>query len=47
MLILVGVLFLVPLLGEQLGVDLSFVSHAVGVVSGAIMAAILRLTGNG
>jgi Zn-dependent protease len=46
MLILVGVLFLVPLLGEQLSVDLSFVSRAVGVVSGTIIGAILRLTGN-
>jgi Zn-dependent protease len=46
MLILLAVLFLVPLLGEQLGVDLSFVSRAVGVVSGTIMDAILRLTGN-
>jgi Zn-dependent protease len=46
MLILLAVLFLVPLLGEQLGVDLSFVSRAVGVVSSTIMSAILRLTGN-
>jgi len=46
MLILLGVLFLVPLLGEQLGVDLSFVSRAVGLVSGTIIGAILRLTGN-
>jgi Zn-dependent protease len=47
MLILVGVLFLVPLLGEQLGVDLGIVSRMVGVVSGAIIGAILWLTGNG
>ena len=46
MLILLAVLFLVPLLGEQLGVDLSFVSRAVGLVSGTIIGAILRLTGN-
>jgi Zn-dependent protease len=46
MLILVAVLFLVPLLGEQLGLDLSFVSRAVGVVSGTIIGGILRLTGN-
>jgi len=46
MLILVSVLFLVPLLGEQLGVDLSFVSRAVGVVSNTLIGAILRLTGN-
>jgi Zn-dependent protease len=46
MLILVGVLFLVPLLGEQLGVDLSVVSRLVGVVAGTIISAILGLTGN-
>ena len=46
MLILIGVLFLVPLLGEQLGVDLSLVSGVVGVVSRTIVNAILRLTGN-
>jgi Zn-dependent protease len=46
MFILVGVLFLVPLLGDQLGVDLSVVSRLVGVVAGAIMSAILGLTGN-
>jgi Zn-dependent protease len=46
MLILVAVLFLVPLLGEQLGLDLNFVSRAVGVVSGTIIGGILRLTGN-
>jgi Zn-dependent protease len=47
MLILIGVLFLVPLLGEQLGVDLGFVSGVVGVVSRTVVDAILRLTGNG
>jgi Zn-dependent protease len=47
MLILIAVLFLVPMLGEQLGVDLSIVSRVVGIVSGAIIDAIVRLTGNG
>ena len=46
MLILIAVLFLVPLLGEQLGVDLSIVSRVVGVVTGAIIDAIVWLTGN-
>jgi Zn-dependent protease len=46
MLILVGVLFLVPLLGEQLGLDLSVVSRLVGVVAGTIISGILGLTGN-
>ncbi len=46
MLILIAVLFLVPLLGEQLGVDLSIVSRVVGVVTGAIIDAIVWATGN-
>jgi Zn-dependent protease len=46
MLILIGVLFLVPLLGAQLGVDLSIVSRVVDVVTGTIIGAIVWLTGN-
>jgi Zn-dependent protease len=46
MLILIAVLFLVPLLGAQLGVDLSIVSRVVNVVTGAIISAIVWLTGN-
>jgi Zn-dependent protease len=46
MLILIAVLFLVPLLGEQLGLDLSIVSRVVNVVSGAIISGIVSLTGN-
>jgi Zn-dependent protease len=46
MLILIAVLFLVPLLGEQLGLDLSIVSRVVNVVSGAIISGIVWLTGN-
>jgi Zn-dependent protease len=46
MLILIAALFLVPLLGAQLGVDLSIVSRVVNVVTDEIIGAILRLTGN-
>jgi Zn-dependent protease len=46
MLILIAVLFLVPLLGEQLGLDLSVVSRVVNVVTGAIIGGIVWLTGN-
>ena len=46
MLILIAVLFLVPLLGEQLGLDLSIVSRVVNVVSSAIISGIVWLTGN-
>jgi Zn-dependent protease len=46
MLILIAVLFLVPLLGAQLGVDLSIVSRVVNIVTDAIIGAIVWLTGN-
>ena len=46
MLILIAVLFLVPLLGAQLGVDLSIVSRVVNIVTGAIISAVVWLTGN-
>jgi Zn-dependent protease len=44
--ILIGLLFLLPLLGSQLGLNLSIVSHALGIATGAVIEVILRLTGN-
>ena len=44
--ILIGLLFLLPLLGAQLGLNLSVVSRALGMATGAIIEVILRLTGN-
>ena len=46
LLILIGLLIVLPMLGAQLGVDLSVVSHALAVATGAIITAILQLTGN-
>jgi hypothetical protein len=46
MLILIGLLFIVSMLGAQLGVDLSIVSRAIASSTGAIIDAILRLIGN-
>jgi Zn-dependent protease len=46
MLILIGLLFILPILGAQLGVDLSIVSQVISSSTGAIIDAILRLTGN-
>jgi Zn-dependent protease len=46
MLILIALLFLLPVLGEQLGVDLSIVSRVIASSTDAIISAILRLTGN-
>ena len=46
MLILIALLFLLPVLGAQLGVDLSIVSRVIASSTDAIISAILRLTGN-
>ena len=46
MLILIGLVFILPMLGAQLGVDLSIVSRVITSSPGAIIDAIPRLTGN-
>src|SRR5215467_2799706 len=46
MLILIGLLFILPLLGAQLGVDLSIVSRVIASSTNSIIGAILALTGN-
>lgn len=46
MIILIGLLIVLPLLGSQLGLDLSFVSHIIARATNAVLAAILHLTGN-
>lgn len=46
MMILIGLLIVLPLLGSQLGVDLSFVSHFISRATDAVIKIILRLTGN-
>ena len=46
MLILIGLLFILPILGAQMGVDLSIVSRGVGVVTETIISAIVWITGN-
>ena len=46
MVILIGLLIVLPMLGSQLGVDLSIVSHFISSVTGTVIRAILRLTGN-
>ena len=46
LIILIGLLFVLPLLGSQLGIDLSVVSHLLGISSNAVIDAILRITGN-
>jgi hypothetical protein len=46
MFILLAILFLVPMLGAQLGLDLGIVMRAVDAVTGHIIDAIVYLTGN-
>ncbi len=46
MMILIGLLIILPLLGSQLGIDLSFVSHFISMVTGDVIKIILLMTGN-
>jgi Zn-dependent protease len=46
LLILIGVLIVLPILGGQLGVDLSAVSRVLAVATGAVINVIVHLTGN-
>jgi Zn-dependent protease len=44
--ILIGLLIILPMLGAQLGVDLSFLSHLIAIATQAIVEAIVYVTGN-
>ena len=46
MVILIGLIILLPLLGSQLHMDLSFVSHFISIGTNAVIRVILQLTGN-
>lgn len=46
MVILLGLLFILPILGEQIGIDLDFLSRFVGNATKAITFLIVELTGN-
>ena len=46
MAILIGLIILLPLLGGQMGVDLSIVSHFIQSAASAVIEVILRLTAN-
>ena len=45
MMILIGVLFILPMIGAQMGLDFSIVSHVIAAVTSEVVAGILRLTG--
>jgi Zn-dependent protease len=46
MMILIGILIILPLIGAQIGLDLSVVSQVVAVVTDEVIAVILRITGH-
>jgi Zn-dependent protease len=46
MLILIGLLFILPMLGAQMGIDLGIVSQVIASSTSAIIDAIVRMTGN-
>jgi Zn-dependent protease len=46
MMILIGLLFILPMIGTQMGLDFSVVSHVVAIVTNAVVAVILRVTGH-
>jgi Zn-dependent protease len=46
MMILIGVLFILPIIGAQMGLDLNFVSQSIATVTNAVIAIILRITGH-
>ncbi len=45
LLIIIAIIFILPMAGQNLGVDLDFFSHFIAWVSGALISAILRVTG--
>src|SRR5579863_6944873 len=44
--ILIGILFVLPMLGPPLGIDLSIVSRVLAIATSAVIDAIIYLTGN-
>jgi Zn-dependent protease len=47
MVILIGILFILPMIGAQMGLDLNVVSRWIGAVTGAVIRLILWVTGHG
>jgi hypothetical protein len=46
MMILIGVLFILPIVGAQMGLDLNLVSQSIAKVTNAVIAIILWITGH-
>jgi Zn-dependent protease len=46
MMILIGVLFIIPMIGAQLGINLNVVSQSISAATGAVIGIILWITGH-
>jgi hypothetical protein len=46
MVILIGVLFILPIIGAQMGLEFTIVLHVVSAATSDVVAVILRLTGH-
>ena len=46
MMILIGVLFILPMIGAYMGLDFNVVSQSIATVTGAVFAVILQITGH-
>jgi Zn-dependent protease len=46
LMILIGLLFVLPMIGAQLGLDLNVVSQSISAVTGAVIRVILWMTGH-
>jgi hypothetical protein len=46
MMILIGVLFILPIIGTQMGLDLNIVSRSIAAVTDAVIGIILWITGH-
>jgi Zn-dependent protease len=46
LIVLIGLLIVLPLLGDQVGLNLNFISQAVGRATGVVIGVILQLTAN-
>jgi Zn-dependent protease len=46
MIILIGLLFILPMIGAQIGLDLNVVSQWIATVTDAVISVILRITGH-
>jgi Zn-dependent protease len=44
--ILIGLLFILPLMGAQLGLNLNVISQLIGSSADAVIELVLRITGN-